>query len=441
MKRFSHPFRPFIFLLPFLLSCAAQSSYPEGFDWPAWRGPDGNGQSRETNWDPRAIASHRVAWSTNIGIGYSNVAIQGGRLYATGVNEERRQFILFCLDAATGKQIWQHVFARPSLVQSVQSTPTVDGDLVFVLDFEGFLYCLDARTGKQQWQKNLVTDFGALKPYYGFAGPPVVAGDLLILTANTAGMALKRDSGKLMWTSEKPPKDAAGAGETSTATSYSAPVLYSEGDRCIAILARWHGITAVDVRTGKPAWQFDWKAASEDLITDPVVIGDKVCVAQATDLLLNPAGFLLQIKDGTPLLLWESPSLWAKGAAPIIIDRCIYSLFGTGFSQSGKGPTALRCLDLETGRLVWEERFGGPLRAKKHFSLTAANGTLIILDDLGTLYTAEASPAGYREIARCDVLQGMDVMIRLFWTPPVLCNARIYCRNYAGELVCIDVRK
>lgn len=438
MKRFGHHFRPVIILLPLLLGCAVEVACAEGFDWPAWRGPDGNDPSRETNWDPRAIASPRVAWTANIGIGYSNVAIQGGRLYATGVKEMERQFALVCLDAATGKQIWQHVFAKPCLAQS---TPTVNGDLVFVQDFEGFLYCLDARTGKQRWQKNLVADFGALKPFYGFAGPPVVAGDLVVLTANTAGMALRRDTGKLVWSSEQPPKDAVPVGADSTGTSYSAPVLFGEGDGRIAILARSRGIIAVDVRTGKPAWQLDWKVASQDLITDPVVIGDRVCVAQATDRLSNPAGCLLQIKDGSPSLLWESPSLYTKGAAPVIIDGCIYSLFGTGFSPTGIGPTALRCIDLETGRLVWEERFGGPVRAKKHFSLTAANGTLIILDDLGTLYTAEASPAGYREIARCDVLQGRDTLIRLFWTPPVLCNARIYCRNYAGELVCIDVRK
>jgi len=28
-----------------------------------------------------------------------------------------------------------------------------------------------------------------------------------------------------------------------------------------------------------------------------------------------------------------------------------------------------------------------------------------------------------------------------FWNYPVLCNGRIYCRSYWGELVCIDVSK
>ena len=49
-----------------------------------------------------------------------------------------------------------------------------------------------------------------------------------------------------------------------------------------------------------------------------------------------------------------------------------------------------------------------------------------------------AIPEGFKVIASCDVLQG-EKKPRVFWTPPVLCNAKIYCRNFAGDLVCIDV--
>jgi len=59
---------------------------------------------------------------------------------------------------------------------------------------------------------------------------------------------------------------------------------------------------------------------------------------------------------------------------------------------------------------------------------------------LGTLYIAEASPEGYKELSECDVFGGKRKQ-RKFWTPPVLCDGRIYCRNYAGELLCIDVSR
>jgi hypothetical protein len=55
------------------------------------------------------------------------------------------------------------------------------------------------------------------------------------------------------------------------------------------------------------------------------------------------------------------------------------------------------------------------------------------------LHIVEASPAGYRELSSADVLGGAN-RPRQFAVPPVLCGGRIYCRNYAGDLVCIDVR-
>ncbi len=71
--------------------------------------------------------------------------------------------------------------------------------------------------------------------------------------------------------------------------------------------------------------------------------------------------------------------------------------------------------------------------------LYTADGKLITLDVNGTLHIAKATPEGYTELAAVDVLKGAKKS-RVFPTPPVLCGGRIYCRNYAGDLVCIDVR-
>jgi outer membrane protein assembly factor BamB len=91
----------------------------------------------------------------------------------------------------------------------------------------------------------------------------------------------------------------------------------------------------------------------------------------------------------------------------------------------------LRCLDAGTGELMWEEPTGGA-------SLTAANGKLIVLTAKGILRIAEATPKAYREISACEL--PTEIGIPWWWTPPVLCGGRIYCRNYSGDLVCIDVR-
>jgi hypothetical protein len=67
-------------------------------------------------------------------------------------------------------------------------------------------------------------------------------------------------------------------------------------------------------------------------------------------------------------------------------------------------------------------------------------GKLIILSGSGILSIGRATPGGFRETARCDVLQGASGP-RKFWNPPVLCNAKIYCRNLNGDLICVDVSK
>ena len=64
--------------------------------------------------------------------------------------------------------------------------------------------------------------------------------------------------------------------------------------------------------------------------------------------------------------------------------------------------------------------------------------TAVMVD--GTLRIAEATSSSYRELSSADVLGG-EKRPRIFATPPVLCNGKIYCRNYAGDLICVDVSK
>ncbi len=77
---------------------------------------------------------------------------------------------------------------------------------------------------------------------------------------------------------------------------------------------------------------------------------------------------------------------------------------------------------------------------KQWISLAAADGKLIVLEESGKLSRIAASPEAYRAISSC-VLEKDGKRYRKFYTAPVLCNGRIYCRNYAGDLICIDVRR
>src|SRR5688572_10496706 len=91
-----------------------------GRDWHQWRGPEQNGVSRETNlpekWDPDA--GENVLWTAPYG-GMSSPIVMKGRVYTLSrTGEEKRagtttvgprtQETVVCLDADTGKPVWEH---------------------------------------------------------------------------------------------------------------------------------------------------------------------------------------------------------------------------------------------------------------------------------------------------------------------------------------------
>jgi len=415
-----------------LVSCA-KGSLIGGFDWPRWGGPDGNWISKEKSWNPKALVAPRILWTTDLSYGYSNVAIEGGHLYTMG--GEAGDNLIYCLSPNTGQIIWKYPFSGS---QTPQSTPTAGHGLVFALSTEGVLFCLNAQNGKLQWKKDLVADYGAVKPYYGFAGPPVIEGNLLLLTSNSAGLALDRETGQLVWNSSAPPPPdqikAFWSGYTN-GTDYSAPVTYKHSGRRCALFSSWKGISAVDVQSGKPDWLYEWDVYNGNTIPDPVVSGGMILIIGGFSTLMDQQSVLVENIGEKPLVHWKSRDLWADITTPVIIGGYIYGCFG----GPNRGLADLRCLDLQTGRLMWKQELKTRPRVVS-LALTAADGKLIVLDDQGILYIAEASSAGYKEISSCDVLSG-EKKIRKFWTPPVLCNGKIYCRNFNGELICIDVSK
>jgi len=87
----------------------------------------------------------------------------------------------------------------------------------------------------------------------------------------------------------------------------------------------------------------------------------------------------------------------------------------------------LRCLVFDSGEVKWTDREFGK------GSLMLADGKIIGMSEKGQLIIAEPTPQAFKPISRAQVLTGRC------WTTPVLSNARIYCRNAAGQVVCVEV--
>ncbi len=171
----------------FLTSAVAVSftTWTRGDDWPAWRGPRGDGVSLETDAPMKWSATDNIAWRTEIpGKGRSSPIVSGGRVFlTTGVDEDETRRIL-CIDRTSGKTIWNTVvhngpggkMHRDNTMAS--STPATDGEHVFAVfvDDQGMKVVALDFSGIILWSSRP----GSFFSNHGFAASPVIYKDGVI---------------------------------------------------------------------------------------------------------------------------------------------------------------------------------------------------------------------------------------------------------------------
>jgi outer membrane protein assembly factor BamB len=389
-----------IFLFLCLFGIYAVRGNAEDLDWPRWRGPNGDGISMETDWDPEALAGGpKILWKVDLGRGYSNVAIKDDRLYTMGIKD--RKLVVYCLNAETGD--------------------------VYALNNDGIILCLRARNGRIRWQKDLVREYKTERIPYGYSGSPVIIDDLIILNVNTAGIALNKNAGDLIWASPVHTDKKNSQGYHAT------PVIYENDGKYFALILSGTGLFSVEAATGKQLWYYEFFKSSTANVADPELFQNMVLLRghYTTD-----TSVVIDISGNEPQVLWQNKNMRNDLGTCVQLDGYLYG--SDGVYSAGKvyfRSLFLRCIDFKTGKVMWEED-----KMKSNLSLTAADGKLIILEENGTLYIVEETPSSYKEISSGDVLNG-EQKSRKFWTPPVLYKGKIFCRNYAGDLVCIDVSK
>lgn len=376
-------------------------------DWPHYRGPARNGVSAETGWlDRWPSEGPKILWKAQVGLGFSSFAVAGGRVFTIG--HAKDEDTLYAFDAEKGALLWKH--AHPAELNDEfyqggsSSTPTVDGDRVFVLGRFGDALSIDAATGKVAWSVNVAKESGIRVPRWGFAGAPLVHEGLLLLNVGDGGVALDRATGKIAWKSAD--KDA----------GYSSPVPVGRQ----VLLSTGSAWLAVDPKTGKELWRLRWVTQYGVNAADPVVDGDRVFLSSG----YGKGGGVYALGGGEPAPVWTGKSMRNQTNPCVLLGGHLYGVDG----DEDKQP-ALKCVEFATGREKWSQ---GGLGAA---GVSAADGKLLVLSEGGELIVAPASPDGFKPKARAKVLEGKC------WTAPVLANGRIYCRNGAGDVVCLDLRR
>jgi outer membrane protein assembly factor BamB len=376
-------------LLSVLLVMAGLTEQARAADWPNFRGPNHNGISSEKLHLAESTAV-RPLWQKNIGVGCSSVAIVGGRLYTTsntGTKEDpnTHEDVVYCLAADTGEEIWRYTYKcglnfKSNTPGGPFATPAVDGDRVYTFSRKGDVLCLDTKSGRALWHRDVKQELALPPPFQGgFAGSPLVLGEMVILNSGGAGTALDKRTGKVIWVSEK--EDAAQA----------TPVAFASD--------------------GKELWRYPWDTKYKTNVADPIIVGDRVFIS--TWYRMGCA--MLDISSGQPVLLWQNKEMQNHYSTCILWDGHLY-----GFDVA-----KLKCMDFKTGQIKWtlEGGFG-------RGSLMMADGKLIVLTEKGTLLIGDASPISFKPMLQAEIINGK------FFTGPVLCDGRIYVRNLSGDLAC-----
>jgi len=279
-------------------------------DWPMFRGPEVNGISRESGWSTAwPKDGPPVKWRAKVGLGFSTVVISGGKLIATGHDGRAKgKDTVWCLDAATGQELWKHTYAAPLgnkyFEGGTTGTPTIDGGRVYHLAREGDFFCFELATGKILYQRQLAKELGVEVPEWGFASSPLVQGDLLILNVGSHGTALDKATGKTVWQNGK------GSAAYATAVPFDL-----DGARCVALLGH-RDVAVVEVAGGKVRWQTIETTDDFGVVDIAKQIENfKGSAMYAVADWSSPSAQTLQVRLGTPNA-WK---LWVNGV--LVFER------------------------------------------------------------------------------------------------------------------------
>jgi outer membrane protein assembly factor BamB len=413
-----------------IVICFAAVASAFAADWPTFRGPQRTGVSTETGLLPEWPENGpTLLWKIDgPGRGYASVAIAGNKIYTLGDSikfAEDKDEYLMCFDMKTKELVWK-CKTGPAWTefqeswQSSRSTPTVDGDRVYVLSPHGELVCCNSATGKELWRKNMEKDFDGKKDdKWGYSESVTIDGNNVIFTPGgekKTMVALNKRTGAEIWST--PQEGNRGAGHASIVKSKI---------NNVPVLVQTTGSGAIGVRAtdGKLLWSYPLEKTTA-VIPTPIVRGD---------LVFMPVGYkkggalLKQLPDGAGKVKIDEiyplkPALANKHGGVVLVGDYVY-----GDSDDQGIPY---CADLMTGEQKWKKRASG----KGSAAITAAEGHLYICFADGTVVLAKATPDDYVEVSKFTAENSGE---RPSWAHPVILDGKLYLREQ-NAILCYDIR-
>jgi len=345
-------------------------------NWPAWRGPEGQGHCAEKNLPLRWSTTENVRWKVPLPApGNSTPVIWQDKIFLTQANRGGTTRALMCLARADGRQLWsqQIAYDEKEIAWNANyycsASPATDGHRVVVSHGSAGMYCYDL-DGTELWKR---TDLGKFEHQYGNASSPVLYGELCILWCgpNAKGrnylLAVDKATGQTVWQHDE------------RGGSWSTPLIAKVDGQDQLILGVPGRLKGFDPKTGNELWFCD---GMTNLVYTSALAGGGVAVGMS-----GFHGAALAVKLGgsgdiTKDRLWLHPRNIQRVGSGIIVGDHVYILEENGVPH---------CYELRTGNEVWQIT-KRPGRSNSWSSMVHSDGRLYVLTHNGDTHVFAASP-------------------------------------------------
>ncbi len=340
-----------------LVPAAALSA---GENWPAWRGPRGDGTSLETNLPTKWDADQNVIWKIELPeAGNSTPIVWDDRIYLTQPLAAEKTRALMCFSTKDGSLVWKsgRTWDQEDPTHATNplcsSSPVTDGKRIIAWYGSAGLTCYDM-TGKEVWHR----DLGIQKHIWGYGSSPVILNGVCYLLFGPGErsflIAVDCESGQTLWQHDEPINKAGTAEAKFTNPDYygswSTPVIRSVSSRDELVVSLPFRLCGFEPRDGKIRWSSEGLNAlvyTSPLVQDDLVVSmggfSGMTIAVAVDG--DATGDITQSHR-----LWRHPKTRQRIGSGVIHDGHIYVHNDPGIAE---------CFELRTGKLIWEQRLEG----------------------------------------------------------------------------------
>ena len=386
-------------------------------EWPQFLGPKRNGvyagPAISGSWP---ASGPSILWRKPVGEGFSGAVVQAGRLILFHRLESRER--VECLEAQTGRPLWHYDYPTDyrddfGFDGGPRATPSVWEGKVYTFGAQGVLHCLELENGRKVWSVKTHEKFGVRKGFFGAACSPLVEDGRLFLNVGgreQAGLvAFDARNGRVLWTA------------TDDEASYSSPAMATLGGRRQVLFFTRAGLVSADPESGEVLFRFRWRARSRASVNaaTPLSAGSSIFLSSS----YRTGAVQLRVKGSELETVWTSDESLSNHYSTSVIRGG--HLFG--FHGRQEYGQSLRCVALETGRVLWSRDGVGA------GTVSLAGDRLVVLKENGELLLVAASPGAFRLIAKARILAPT---VRAY---PALADGRLFARNQR-ELVAVDLR-